>query len=94
MEGATTLVAQLKSCEAGLGRTVRGPTTLKKPNAAPQAAVLAHWERVGEAAQNEDLALQRFDQGRPGLWEVYGLNDQLVSKLAFNAGGSRTHKTD
>ena len=61
------------------------PTTPKKQLAAPQAAVLAHWERVGEAVKNEDLALQRFDQRRSGLWEAYGLNDQLVSKLAFKA---------
>ena len=65
---ATTLVAQLESCEAGLGRLVKGPTTPRKQWTAPQAAVLAHWERVGEAVKNEDVALQRFDQCRPGLW--------------------------
>ena len=78
-----TLVEQLESCEAGLGRTVMGPTTPKKQRAAPQAAVLAHWERTAEAATTEDLASQRKDQGRPGLLAAYGLNDQLVSKLAF-----------
>ena len=54
---AATLVAQLESCEAGLGRTVMGPTTPKKQRVAPQAAVLAHWERVGEFADNENLAM-------------------------------------
>ena len=49
-----------------MDRTVMEPTTPKKQRAAPQAAVLAHWERCGDAATNEDLALQRFDQGRPG----------------------------
>ena len=71
-----------------------GPTTPKKQRAAPQAAVLAHWERFGEAINNEDLALQHFDQERPGSWEAYGLNDQLVSKLTLKAGGVRSHKID
>ena len=35
---ATVPVAHLESCEAGLGRTVMGPTTPKKQRAAPQAA--------------------------------------------------------
>ena len=64
LDEATTLVAQLESCEAGLGRTVMGPTTPKKQRAAPQAVVLAHWEHVGEAVDNENLALQLFGQGR------------------------------
>ena len=91
---ATTLVAQLESFEAGLGRTVMGPTTPKKQRAAPQAAVLAHWERFGETVNNGDLALQLFDQGQPSLWEAYGLNDQLMSKLTIKAGGVRSDKTD
>ena len=94
LDEATTLVAQLESCEAGLGRVVMGPTTPKKQQAALQAAVLAHWERVGEAADTENLALQLFDQGRSNLWEASGLNDQLVSKLTLKAGGVRSHKTD
>ena len=94
LDEATTLVAQLESCEAGLGRTVLGPTTPKKQRAAPQAAVLAPWERAAEAAITEDLAMQRWDQGRLGCLSAYGLNDQLVSKLAFKAGGSLTRKTD
>ena len=94
LDEATTLVAQLESCEAGLGRMVMGPTTPKKQRAAPQAAVLAHWERVGEAIDNENLALQLFDQGRSSLWDAFGLNDQLVSKLTLKAGGLRSHKTD
>ena len=40
LDEANTLVAHLESCEAGLGRTVRGPTTPKKTRVAPQAAVL------------------------------------------------------
>ena len=72
--------AKLESCEAGLGRTVMGPTTPKKQRVAPQAAVLAHWGS--------------FDQGRASLWETYGLNNQLVSKLTLKAGGVRSHKTD
>ena len=71
-----------------------GPTTHKKQRAAPQAAVLAHWERVGEAFDNENLALLHFDQGRLGFWEAYGLDDQLVSKLTLKAGGVCSHKTD
>ena len=51
LDEAATLVAQLESCEAGLGRTVMGPTTPKKQRVAPQAAVLTHWERVGEFAK-------------------------------------------
>ena len=94
LDEATTLVAQLESCEAGLGRMVMGPTTPKKQRAAPQAAVLAHWQSVGEAVDNEDLALQLFDQGRLSLWEACGLNDQLVSKLTLKAGGVRSLKTD
>ena len=93
LDEATTLVAQLESCEAGLGRTVVGPTTPKKQRAAPQAAVLAHWERAAEAATNEDLALRLWDQGWSSLFAAGGLNDQLVSKLAFKAGDSRAHKT-
>ena len=84
----------MAQCEAGLGRTVLGPTTPKKQRAAPQAAVLAQWERVGEAVKNEDLALQSFDQGRSSLWQAYGLNDQLVSKLTLKAGGVRSRKID
>ena len=68
------------SCEAGLGRTVMGPTTPNKQRVAPHAAVLAHWERVGEFADSENLAMQRFDQRRSKLWEAYGLNDQLESR--------------
>ena len=94
LDEAATLVAQLESCEAGLGRTVMGPTTPKKQRVAPQAAVLAHWRSVGEATDNNNLALRRFDQGRYSLWEAYGLNDQLVSKLTLKAGGVRSHKTD
>ena len=94
LDEATPLVAQVESCEAGLGRTVMGPTTPKTQRAAPQAAALAHWERAAEAAMNEDLALRLCDQGRPGLLAAFGLNDQLVSKLAFKAGGSCAHKTD
>ena len=82
LDEAATLVAQLESCEAGLGRTVMEPTTPTKQRVATQAAVLAHWEKVGEAADNENHALQRFDQRRSKLWEAYGLNDQLESKLA------------
>ena len=56
--------------------------------------MLAHWGSVGDAIDNENLALRRFDQGRSRLWEAYGLNDQLVSKLTLKAGGVRSHKTD
>ena len=56
--------------------------------------MLAHWERVGAAVDNENFALQLFDQGRSSSWEAYGLNDQLVSKLAFKAEDFRAHKTD
>ena len=35
-----------------------------------------------------------FDQRRSKLWEAYGLNDQLESKLTLKAGGVRSHKTD
>ena len=87
-------MAQLESCEAGLGPTVMGPTTPKKQRVAPQAAVLAHWERVGEFTDSENLAMQRFDQRRSKLWEAYGLNDQLESKLTLKAGSVRSHKTD
>ena len=68
------------SCEAGLGRTVMGPTTPNKQRVAPHAAVLAHWERVGEFADSKNLAMQRFDQRRWKLWEASGLNDQLESR--------------
>ena len=53
--------------------------------------MLQHWERTAEAI-TEDLALQHFD--RPGLLAAYGLNDQLVTKLAFKAEGSHSRKTD
>ena len=69
LDEATTLVAQLESCEAGLGRTVMGPTTPKKQRVAPQAAVLAHWERVGEFADNEKPRDAAF---RPAAVEVVG----------------------
>ena len=72
----------------------RGPTTPTKQRAASQAAVLAHWERTAEAATTEDQALQRWDQGRPGLLAACGLNDQLVFQLAFKAEGCRARKTD
>ena len=58
---------------------------------APQAAVLAHWGSVGDAVDNENLALQRFDQRRAKLWDAFGLNDQLESKLTLKAGGVRSH---
>ena len=87
-------MAKLESCEAGLGRIVMEPATPKKQQAAPQAAVLAHWERVGEAVDNENFALRLFDQERSSLWELYRFNDQLVSKLTLKAGGVRSHKTD
>ena len=74
---ATTLVVQLESCEAGLGRTVMRPTTFQK-----QRAALEHWERNFGIAKTGDLALQRWDKGRPA---AYGLNDQLVSKLFLKA---------
>ena len=48
-----------------------------------EVAVLEHWARFAEATTTEDQALQRWDQGRPGLLAAYGLNDQLVTKLAF-----------
>ena len=54
LDEATTLVAQLESCEAGLGRTVLAPTTPKKQRVAPQEAVLQHWERIAEATTTED----------------------------------------
>ena len=88
------MVAQLESCEAGLGRTVMGPTRPERQRVAPQAAVLAHWGIVGDVGDNENPALQRFDQRRSKLWEAYGLNDQLESKLTLKAGGVRSHKTD
>ena len=94
LDEAATLVAQLESCEAGLGRTVMGATTPKKQRVAPQAAVLAYWERVREVADSENLAMQRFDQRRSKLWEAYGLNGQLESKITLKAGGVRSHKTD
>ena len=80
-------MAQLESCEAGLGRTVVGPTTPKKQRAAPQAAALGHWERFSGGSETGDVALQRWDKGWPGLLPAYGLNDQLVSKLALKAEG-------
>ena len=94
LDEATTLVAQFESCEAGLGRTVMGPTTPKKQRVAPQAPVLAHWERVGEYADSENLAMQRFDQRQPKFWEACGLNDQLESKLTLKAGTVCSRKTD
>ena len=81
---ATTLVAQLESGESGVGRTVMGPTTPWKQRAGPQAAAL---ERISRVAKTENLALQRWDKARPGLLAAYGLNDQLVSKLALKAEG-------
>ena len=69
LDEAATLVAQLESCEAGLGRMVLGPTTPKKQRVAPQAAVLAHWGSVGEAIDNENPRAAAF---RPGAVEVVG----------------------
>ena len=40
LDEATTLVAQLETCEASLGRIVMGPTTPKEQRVAPQAAVM------------------------------------------------------
>ena len=94
VDEATTLVAQLESCEAGLGKMVMGPPTPKKQRVAPQATVLAHWGSVGEATDNQNLALQRFDHGRPSLSEAHGLTDQLESKRTLEVGGVHSHKTD
>ena len=94
LDEAITLVAQLESCEAGLGRTVMGPSTPKKQRFAPEAAALEFWERIAGAATTEEQALERWDHGRPGLLAAYGLNDQLVAKLAFKAEGPRARKTD
>ena len=73
LDEATTLVAPAGILRGGSGRTVVGPTTPKKQRAAPQAAVLAYWERTAEEATTEDLAVQRRDQGRPSLLAAYGL---------------------
>ena len=58
---ANMLVAQLQSCEAGLGRTVMGPTTPKKTRIAQQAAVLQHWAGDAGEAATEDLGMRRWD---------------------------------
>ena len=47
LDEAATLVAQLESCEAGLGRTVMGPTTPKRQRAAPQAVLALGTHRRG-----------------------------------------------
>ena len=70
------------------------PTTPKKQRAVPQAAALEHWESISGVAKSGDLALQRWDKGRRSLVAAYGLNDQLVAKIAFKAEGSPVRKTD
>ena len=72
LDEATTLVAQLEPCEAGLGRTVLGPTTPKKQRVAPQEAVLQHWERIAEATTTEDQALQHWDRFGQVCWRRTG----------------------
>ena len=55
LDEATTLVAQLEPCEAGLGRTVLGPTTHQKSNESP---------RSGAATLRTH---RRGDHRRPGI---------------------------
>ena len=68
LDEATTLVAQLESCEAGLGRMVMGPTTPKKQRVAPQAAVLALGKRRRGYRQREPGAAAF----RPWAFEFIG----------------------
>ena len=93
LEEANSLVAQLESCEAGVGRTVLGPTTPKKARVAPQAAELLHWERDTAAAGNADMALQRWEDAHDSYLAAFGLNAQLVDRLAFKAGSANARKT-
>ena len=101
LDEAATLVAQLESCEAGLGRKVMGPTTPKKQRVAPKAAVLAHWGSVGETIDHKNLALQRFDMGRSGCgrrmgstisWSQTSLQDFGVM-CAVGCDGSSSSKS-
>ena len=94
LDEANSLVAQLESFEAGLGRTVLGPTTPKKTRVTPQAAELQLWERDTGAARIADMALQRWEDAHASYLAAFGLNAQLVEKLAFKAGSACARKTD
>ena len=55
-----------------MGRIVLGPTTPKKQRAAPQAAVLAHWERVGEAVDKP----RECQKKAKALWAMKAAKDE------------------
>ena len=84
LDEADTLVAQLESCEAGLGRSVWGPTTPKKARVAPQAAELLHWRRVTGAEPTAEEGLERWGE-RPH--EVLGR-----VRAQWQAGGQARHQ--
>ena len=95
LDEATTLVAQLESCEAGLGRTVMGPTTPKTQRVAPQAAMLAHWERVGDfspTTKTSPCSVSTSGGRSSGRRVGSTISWSLSSHL--KAGGVRSHKTD
>ena len=93
LDEANTLVAQLESCEAGLGRPVMGPTTPKKTRVAPQAAELLHWRRDTGADRTAEVGLQRWENDHAKYLAAFGLNGQLVDKLAAKAGSAEARKT-
>ena len=90
LDEATTVVAQLESCEGGLGRMVMGPQEATCGHAGSGTGTLGAHCRGGHNRGPGAAALGP----RPGLLAAYGLNDQLVSMLAFKAEGSRARKTD
>ena len=89
LEEANTLVAQLESCEAGLGRAVLGADDPpKKTRVAPQAAELLHWQQDAGTAKTADTDLRRWDAAHDGYIAAFGINAQLVEKLAAKAGSA------
>ena len=94
LDEANTLVAQLESCEAGLGRSVLGPTTPKRTRVAPQASELLHWQRDAGTDKTADTDLRRWDAAHDGYLAAYGLNAHLVEKLALKAGSAEPARRD
>ena len=89
---------RMESCEAGLGRSVWGPTTPKRSRVAPQAAELLHWARGTGAAELEDLGRRRWDAAHDGFMAAFSprlgawvlatlekqLSDEDLSKVALS----------
>ena len=81
----STLVAQLESCEAGLGRQVCGPSTPRKQRSRPQAGCLLSWANPVGHTNEPDKGMLRWSGAQGALLAACGVDDQLIAVLARKA---------